>query len=166
MVLWVVHVHLMRSVYLNLRYIMYLICDSTACLVLYRYEKHLLDVASEVRHVIIMSRFQRCQPCKVSPRDEVRGSCSSDNDLRERRSTTHGRHQKKNMRKPNASITRQIIRKNPQGTRNRRRHKNTWHTDLKVDIKLSGLTWKQMERKARFRKIDVVGSMEKSDRPK
>ncbi len=49
------------------------------------------------------------------------------------------------------SITRQALRWNPQGTRQRSQHKNAWRGDLEADVKQSGLTWKQLEKKAQDR---------------
>ena len=75
------------------------------------------------------------------------------------------------LRKPNTCITRQALRWNPQGTRKRGRPKNTWRRDLEADITQSGLTWKQLERKAQDRNIwrtvvDGLCSNKRSDRRK
>ena len=57
------------------------------------------------------------------------------------------------LRKPGTSITRQALRWNPQGKRRRGRPKNTWRRDLDTDITQSGLTWKQLERKAQDKRL-------------
>lgn len=55
------------------------------------------------------------------------------------------------LRRPSTSITRHALRWNPQGRRKRGRPKNTWRRDYETDITQSGLTWKQLERKAQDR---------------
>ena len=55
------------------------------------------------------------------------------------------------LRKPSTNITRQTLSWNPQGKRKRGRPRNSWRRDLETDIKILGLTWSQLERKAQDR---------------
>jgi len=55
------------------------------------------------------------------------------------------------LRKPEDSITRQALTWNPQGKRRRGRPRNTWRRELEVEVKKTGLSWKEVERVAQDR---------------
>jgi hypothetical protein len=55
------------------------------------------------------------------------------------------------LRKPTSNITRQALRWNPQGKRNRGRPRNTWRRDLEREISKKGSNWSEIERMAQDR---------------
>ncbi|XP_073786112.1 uncharacterized protein [Danio rerio] len=57
------------------------------------------------------------------------------------------------LRKPPTSITRQALRWNPQGKRERGRPRNTWRRDFDADITRMGYIWGQVERMAQDRNL-------------
>ena len=57
------------------------------------------------------------------------------------------------LRRPAPSTTRQALTWNPQGKRKRGRPRNTWRRDLQADTKRMGLTWNQLETKAKDRGV-------------
>ena len=52
-----------------------------------------------------------------------------------------------------STITRQALTWNPQGKRKRGRPRNTWRRDLLTDIKRTGYSWRELEKKAQDRRL-------------
>jgi hypothetical protein len=65
------------------------------------------------------------------------------------------------LRKPAYDIKRQSLKWNPQGKRKRGRPRNTWCRDLEADSKRLGLTWSQLETKAKDRDVwrNLIGGL-------
>jgi hypothetical protein len=60
------------------------------------------------------------------------------------------------LRKPQGTITRQAVSWNPQGTRKRRKPKNTWRRDLEKDRSNVGKSWRELEILAKDRRTWIV----------